>query len=86
MRGSKHAPHSESEDVVTAPTYGELCAGWNEDVEQVVGTWKELEKLIKYGKIKAIGVKNPGTPVLEVLFPEAALVPSIVQVDLIGSN
>ncbi|CZT16667.1 probable aldehyde reductase [Ramularia collo-cygni] len=46
-----------------------------------VQTWKELEKLLKTGKTKAIGVSNYSVKYLEELLPQATVVPAANQVE-----
>ncbi|KAF2157436.1 Aldo/keto reductase [Myriangium duriaei CBS 260.36] len=44
-------------------------------------TWKEMEKLVKTGKVKAIGVANYSKKFLEELLPEANIVPAVNQIE-----
>lgn len=46
-----------------------------------VQTWKELEKLLKTGKTKAIGVANYSKPFLEELLASAEVVPAVDQIE-----
>jgi len=45
-----------------------------------IDTWKAMEKLVKTGKCKAIGVSNMSIPYLERLIAECEIVPAINQV------
>lgn len=44
-------------------------------------TWLELEKLLKTGKTKAIGVANYSVPFLKELLSEANIIPAINQIE-----
>ncbi|KAF9221700.1 Aldo/keto reductase [Gyrodon lividus] len=44
-------------------------------------TWKEMEKLLQTGKVKAIGVCNFSIKTLEQLFKTAKVVPAVLQVE-----
>lgn len=44
-------------------------------------TWKEMEKLYKSGKVKAIGVCNYSKKYLEELLPNAEVVPAVNQIE-----
>lgn len=44
-------------------------------------TWKELEKLLKTGKVKAIGVANFSVKYLEELLPTVEVVPAVNQIE-----
>nr|POE46870.1 d-galacturonate reductase [Quercus suber] len=46
-----------------------------------VQTWKAMEKLLKTGKAKAIGVSNYSIPFLEELLKEAEIVPAANQIE-----
>lgn len=46
-----------------------------------VQTWKEMEKLYKGGKVKAIGVSNYSVKFLEELLPQAEVVPAANQIE-----
>jgi len=46
-----------------------------------VKTWKEMEKLVKTGKTKAIGVSNYSVPFLEELLPHCEVTPAANQVE-----
>ncbi|KAB8233335.1 hypothetical protein ETB97_011643 [Aspergillus alliaceus] len=46
-----------------------------------VTTWKNMEKLLATGKVKAIGVSNYSKRYLEQLLPEAAVVPAVNQIE-----
>jgi glycerol 2-dehydrogenase (NADP+) len=45
-----------------------------------VDTWKAMEKLVKGGKCRAIGVCNMSIPYLENLLAECEIVPAVNQV------
>ncbi|KAG8984536.1 hypothetical protein FRB90_005249 [Tulasnella sp. 427] len=47
-----------------------------------VETWKDIEKLLDTGKVKSIGVSNFSIKTLEVLLPEAKIVPAVNQVQI----
>ena len=51
-----------------------------EDEWSYVDTWKEMEKLVKEGKCKAIGVSNMSIQFLERLLAECEIVPAVNQV------
>ncbi|KAH8599251.1 NADP-dependent oxidoreductase domain-containing protein [Bisporella sp. PMI_857] len=44
-------------------------------------TWKEMEKLLGTGKVKAIGVCNYSLPYLKELLAEATVVPAVNQIE-----
>jgi glycerol 2-dehydrogenase (NADP+) len=46
-----------------------------------VQTWKELEKLSKTGKAKAVGVSNYSVKFLEELLPNAEIYPAVNQIE-----
>jgi len=46
-----------------------------------IQTWKELEKVLKTGKTKAIGVANFSKPYLEGLLPHVEIVPAVNQIE-----
>ncbi|GAB1209825.1 NADP-dependent oxidoreductase domain-containing protein [Aspergillus pseudonomiae] len=46
-----------------------------------VQTWKNMEKLLSTGKVKAIGVSNYSVRYLEQLLPEATVVPAVNQIE-----
>ncbi|GMF77808.1 unnamed protein product [Aspergillus oryzae] len=46
-----------------------------------VQTWKNMEKLLATGKVKAIGVSNYSVRYLEQLLPEATVVPAVNQIE-----
>jgi len=46
-----------------------------------VQTWKEMEKLLSTGKVKAIGVSNFSVKFLEELLPHATVVPAVNQIE-----
>ncbi|KIJ60932.1 hypothetical protein HYDPIDRAFT_42997 [Hydnomerulius pinastri MD-312] len=45
-------------------------------------TWKEMEKVLQTGKVRAIGVSNFSIKTLEQLFKTAEIVPALLQVEL----
>ncbi|KAK0753630.1 NADP-dependent oxidoreductase domain-containing protein [Schizothecium vesticola] len=46
-----------------------------------VDTWKQMEKLLGTGKVKAIGVSNYSKRYLEQLLPHATVVPAVNQIE-----
>ena len=46
-----------------------------------VTTWKNMEKLLATGKVKAIGVSNYSVPYLEELLPQVTVVPAVNQIE-----
>ena len=59
-------------------------ADGSRDIDQSwshVQTWKGLEKLLKMGKVKAIGVANYSVPFLEELLANAEVVPAVNQIE-----
>lgn len=46
-----------------------------------VETWKNMEKLLKTGKVKAIGVSNYSVKFLEELLPHASVIPAANQIE-----
>lgn len=46
-----------------------------------VETWRQMEKMLESGKVKAIGVSNFSRKNLEVLLKEAKVVPAVNQVE-----
>ncbi|PSS12311.1 hypothetical protein M430DRAFT_144463 [Amorphotheca resinae ATCC 22711] len=46
-----------------------------------VQTWKEMEKLLATGKVKAIGVANYSLRYLEQLLPHATVIPAVNQIE-----
>ena len=46
-----------------------------------VDTWKDMEKLLKTGKTKAIGVSNYSKKYLEALVPHVSVVPAVNQIE-----
>lgn len=53
-----------------------------EESPTYVETWKAMEELLPTGKVKSIGVSNFSIKTLEVLLPEAKIVPATNQVEL----
>jgi glycerol 2-dehydrogenase (NADP+) len=52
----------------------------HEDEWSYIDTWKEMEKLLKEGKCKAIGVSNVSIPFMERILAECEVVPAVNQV------
>lgn len=46
-----------------------------------IDTWKGMEKVLKTGKTKAIGVSNYSKPYLEELLPQCSVVPAVNQIE-----
>ncbi|TVY51606.1 D-galacturonate reductase [Lachnellula cervina] len=46
-----------------------------------IQTWLEMEKLVKTGKVKAIGVANYSVRYLEELLPHATIIPAVNQIE-----
>jgi glycerol 2-dehydrogenase (NADP+) len=46
-----------------------------------VQTWQAMEKLVKTGKVKAIGVANYSVRFLKELLPHATIVPAVDQIE-----
>ena len=46
-----------------------------------VQTWLEMEKLLKTGKVRAIGVANYSVRYLEELLPKATIIPAVNQIE-----
>lgn len=46
-----------------------------------VDTWKNMEKLVQTGKVKAIGVSNYSVKYLQELLPKASIVPAANQIE-----
>lgn len=46
-----------------------------------IQTWLEMEKLLKTGKVKAIGVANYSVRYLEELLPHATVIPAVNQIE-----
>ena len=46
-----------------------------------IKTWKEMEKLLKTGKTKAIGVSNYSVKFLEELLPHCEVMPAANQIE-----
>ncbi|CAE6354492.1 unnamed protein product [Rhizoctonia solani] len=53
-----------------------------EESPTYVETWKAMEALLPSGKVKSIGVSNFSVKTLEVLLPEAKVIPATNQVEL----
>ncbi|GHJ83695.1 hypothetical protein NliqN6_0097 [Naganishia liquefaciens] len=51
-----------------------------------IDTWKEMEKLVDTGKVKAIGVSNCSVPYLEELLKHAKIVPAANQCECHALN
>ncbi|ORX45463.1 Aldo/keto reductase [Hesseltinella vesiculosa] len=48
----------------------------------IIDTWREMEKLVKMGKARSIGVSNFTIPLLEDLLSKATIPPAVNQVEL----
>ncbi|KAI0673938.1 Aldo/keto reductase [Trametes maxima] len=48
----------------------------------LIETWREMEKLLVHGNLKAIGVSNFSIKTLSELLPHAAVLPAVNQVEL----
>ena len=46
-----------------------------------IQTWKQMEKLVETGKVKAIGVCNYSVKYLEELLPHATITPAVNQIE-----
>ncbi|KAH8118772.1 Aldo/keto reductase [Phellopilus nigrolimitatus] len=53
-----------------------------EESPTFIETWLEMEKLLKTGKVKSIGVSNFSIKTLDVLLPKANIIPAVNQVEL----
>ncbi|KAI0071095.1 Aldo/keto reductase [Panus rudis PR-1116 ss-1] len=53
-----------------------------EDSPTIVETWREMEKLLDHGKVRAIGVSNFSIKTLTKLLEQAKVVPAVNQVEL----
>ncbi|KAG9106203.1 hypothetical protein FRC07_008926, partial [Ceratobasidium sp. 392] len=53
-----------------------------EDHPTYVETWKAMEALVPTGKVKSIGVSNFSIKTLEVLLPQAKIVPATNQIEV----
>ncbi|CAE6425988.1 unnamed protein product [Rhizoctonia solani] len=53
-----------------------------EESPTYVETWKAMEELLPGGRVKSIGVSNFSIKTLEVLLPEAKVLPANIQVEL----
>lgn len=51
------------------------------DAARYLGVWRELEKLVDAGKIRALGCSNMSAKKLSALMAEARIQPSVVQVE-----
>ncbi|ORX84108.1 aldo-keto reductase [Anaeromyces robustus] len=60
---------------------GVLFSDEFEDIP-IIDTWREMEKLYKAGKVKAIGVSNFDIPRLKDLLEKAEIKPAVNQVEL----
>ena len=47
---------------------------------KIADTWKQMEALVKKGKVKSIGVSNFSEKKLEEILPTAEIVPAVDQV------
>lgn len=46
-----------------------------------ITTWKDMEKLVGSGKVRAIGVSNYSLRYLEQLLPQATIIPAVNQIE-----
>ncbi|KAG8952433.1 hypothetical protein FRC04_004493 [Tulasnella sp. 424] len=79
-----HWPQAQNPDA-TDPRHDGSCEGKILTPDQsptYVETWQAMEKLLDTGKVKAIGVSNFSIKTLEVLLPQAKVVPAANQVQL----
>ncbi|KAJ7282780.1 NADP-dependent oxidoreductase domain-containing protein [Mycena rebaudengoi] len=53
-----------------------------EEHPTIIDTWKDMEKLLKTGKVKSIGVSNFSIKTLEQLLPHCSILPVTNQVEL----
>ncbi|KAI3609594.1 aado keto reductase [Moniliophthora roreri] len=53
-----------------------------EESPTIIETWKEMEKLLQTGKVKAIGVSNFSIKTLMQLLPHCIIIPATNQVEL----
>jgi len=53
-----------------------------EEYPTFVDTWKEMEKLLHTGKVKSIGVSNFSIKTLDVLLPQASVIPAVNQIEM----
>ena len=55
----------------------------NRDIDEsrdIRDTWKDMETMVKKGKVKAIGVSNFSQTTLEKILPIAEIIPTVNQV------
>jgi glycerol 2-dehydrogenase (NADP+) len=55
----------------------------NRDIDEswdLIYTWKDMEAMVKKGKVKAIGASNFSQTVLERILPTAEIIPAVNQV------
>lgn len=55
----------------------------NRDIDEsrdIKDTWKDMEAMLKTGKVKSIGVSNFSQKTLEKILPTAEIIPAINQV------
>jgi diketogulonate reductase-like aldo/keto reductase len=65
------------------PKFPKLADG-SRDLDKTwshIQTWLEMEKLMKTGKVKAIGVANYSIRYLEELLPHATIIPAVNQIE-----
>ncbi|KAI0319706.1 Aldo/keto reductase [Amylostereum chailletii] len=53
-----------------------------EERPTVVDTWRDMEKLLKVGKVRSIGVANFSVKTLNQLLPHCEIIPSVNQVEM----
>jgi glycerol 2-dehydrogenase (NADP+) len=49
---------------------------------KLTDTWKQMEELVKKGKVRSIGVSNTSQKNLEIILSEATIVPAVNQLEL----
>ncbi|CAL1711153.1 unnamed protein product [Somion occarium] len=67
-----HWPQAEIDDRVLDP----------DEHPTFIDTWKDMEKLLESGKVRAIGVSNFSIKLLDKLLPQCTVVPATNQVQL----
>ncbi|KAJ6593577.1 Aldo/keto reductase [Mycena capillaripes] len=77
-----HWPQASMGDVDFSQVNAPNMALTPDEHPTFVETWKEIEKLLKTGKVKSIGVSNFSVKTLEVLLPQCSVVPATNQVEL----
>lgn len=72
-------PPSDPKDVIPLLPNGDRHV-LDEEEWSYIDTWKEMEKLVEKGLVKAIGVSNMSIPFLKRLMTECKIVPAVNQV------